>query len=144
MLLSTLSYKEGQVLRHFYKMAPFWTVDIPIPSPCVRPPPPPKTNILRYTLLSEVRILSPVRMLILKSIRKQFWGYQIGHGTNFFHSSKVRVKLSLCFWMFYDGCEMRLWLHVTTFLVRRKRNGSLTFPSGKTKTKISVTSMQMF
>ena len=24
----------------------FWTVDIPIPSPCVPPPPPPKTNVL--------------------------------------------------------------------------------------------------
>ena len=100
-------------------------------------------NILSYTLLSEVRRLS-VRTLIFKYIRRQFWGYQTGHGTNFFHSSKVRLKLSLCLWMFSDGCEMRLWSHVTTFLVRRERNGSLTFSSGKTKIKISVMSMQMF
>ena len=31
-----------KVLRHFSKMAPFWTVDIPIPSPCVPPPLRPK------------------------------------------------------------------------------------------------------
>ena len=33
MLLATLSYQEGQVLRHFYKMAPFeqWTYLSPPP-----------------------------------------------------------------------------------------------------------------
>ena len=30
-----------RVLRHFHKMAPFWTVDIPTPSLCVPPPPSP-------------------------------------------------------------------------------------------------------
>ena len=34
-----------KVLRYFYKMAPFWTVDIPIPSPCVPHPLPPKSML---------------------------------------------------------------------------------------------------
>ena len=35
-----------KVLRHFCKMAPFCIVDIPIPFPCVPPPPSRKSDVV--------------------------------------------------------------------------------------------------
>ena len=40
------TYNEGQVLRHFRKMAPFCILDIPIPFPCLPQPLPPKINVV--------------------------------------------------------------------------------------------------
>ena len=41
-----------KVLRHFHKMAPFWTVDLPIPFPFLPPPFPPKINVVFWALKS--------------------------------------------------------------------------------------------